>query len=1287
MDNKRTRFVGLFLGMALSMCLLCGFFIAKSFADSGSASAISQDSKSELLDTQWTVTAEKTGTTAGTSVTLDRSTALTGQDVVLTWKGATSGNDFIVPVSVSVNGKTTWTMDALNKIEDIQTLNTEYKRRMKQIYTITEYDTLKPYITKGNRITIPNITMNTTIQVNFSKVQPVYRLYNMVSSEHLFTTNKTEYDNWVAKCKKDQDFWIGEGIDWLAPTTSDTKVVHRLYNAGLGALGRSSHYYVADTAEINNLIKNWGWKDEGSSYQFRSGGSTPIYTCYNEALNSAHHYTSSKTEWEGLKNHGWDLEKTKNGSTGVFQCMMGTNWSFSSNYYTVEHKIKNSSGSYVTEETQVVAGVAGKTTAATAKTYTGYSASTFNQKTIAKDNSTIVTIYYNPVTYAAKFDLNGHGIDSQLELEQKVEYGSKIVKPALEPVDATFNFDGWYTDADGKNAYNFDTPMPSNDVTLYAKWTIKNTDTTNDNGEAKPGDPSVNKAIVVTVSYDSDSTANFNEVFLPSSEVVVANDGSVNVKLPSVGDDKDIKVKLAYSDGTLVTDRQVTLEKSSGESRGTKKTDNDGIAFFPNNNGITDGDGKEEVFDPKTKEFLDIEVLYDDDDDPSTSDKPLQDATIEVDDEGKVTVKVPDDSPANGKDMTVKVEVDGNPKSDVPVIITDDKGTRGPKDTDNEGIADFPGYSDKTGNEEGKSAVITDPTTGKEYTVTVACPDDETLLDGAIVSIDKDENGKPIITAELPKASTDKVIVKVTTEDEGVADIPVVVKDKISEAGRGPKATDEDGRVEFDGVSGKTDGDGKAEINDEKSGQRLKVVVTYSPEDDGQFIALEGAVVTTAQEHNLGDVFVTIPEDLGAKGHDVKVFVSADDKPLSGKNVMAIDKGEYEVWRSTDLKTTATDGTVLFATHAVKFVTNVDSANIAIHGAESQTVRVNDGRVVSNPYQGKTYSNGDLVINAWYTDTALTSEWDFNTPVSEDKTLYAEWGVSDTCAYWIAPASKITTDFDGNFNKDNSAYKNEVSKVKKSPTEIQEDIAKIKTEISNGTYLNGNSVYTEYKNYMTNDNYHLYTNISQNGGNATNDYVEFRVINVGQHDSDGSTLTFQATHALPNAYQFNAASNLSNTDTLGWGGSDLRASMNKSGEIFNLFNSGLANDIQKNTSFLKKYTLVNSDTVSTSKDVFWIAAASEYHKTSSARLNKEGSVYQYWADKDLDNNSLNNDAFVLARARDGQSVNGTNKNYAWLRSLSEQGEANTCYVMKLFKMTTQDEFANSELGVVPCFAF
>ncbi len=182
---------------------------------------------------------------------------------------------------------------------------------------------------------------------------PVYRLYNYLSSEHLYTTSKSEYDSLVDLTNRGSSNWIKEGVAWNAPaapadTTAEgaAKPVYRLYNSGLGKQGRTSHYYTADTDEIKTLTtRKYGWKNEG--VVFYSGGGVSIYTAYSEKLKSAHIYTSSKSEYEGL-DKGWNKETKKNSKNeipGVFQAVSAgkqeVNWSVCNNMYgTGTYKIE-----------------------------------------------------------------------------------------------------------------------------------------------------------------------------------------------------------------------------------------------------------------------------------------------------------------------------------------------------------------------------------------------------------------------------------------------------------------------------------------------------------------------------------------------------------------------------------------------------------------------------------------------------------------------------------------------------------------------------------------------------------------------------------------------------------------------------------------------------------------------------------------------------------------------------------------------------------------------------------
>ncbi len=115
-------------------------------------------------------------------------------------------------------------------------------------------------------------------------------------------------------------------------------------------------------------------------------------------------------------------------------------------------------------------------------------------------------------------------------------------------------------------------------------------------------------------------------------------------------------------------------------------------------------------------------------------------------------------------------------------------------------------------------------------------------------------------------------------------------------------------------------------------------------------------------------------------------------------------------------------------------------------------------------------------------------------------TATAAWKIKEpleVSGYWLAPAGV----------DDPSKY------GIKTKEQIAADVKAIKA---------GNAAVTaEYTTYMQDDDVHLYTKWNAATGEAEsavttgkNAYVEFRIIQVGAHDGDGSGLTFMAVHAL-----------------------------------------------------------------------------------------------------------------------------------------------------------------------------
>ncbi len=400
-----------------------------------------------------------------TSTSLDRDYYSAGDEAVITWTGASDGNNIIIPTTIDY-GQGIINVADLVRSDLVQSKNSEYVRRMGEAATLCDFNTLKSYIEKSHSVNLGTLHYSADIKVTYQTVTPVYRLYNMITSEHLFTANRDEYDMYVLQGKYDSEYWIGEGISWLAPASGQT--VYRLYNATLGSQGRSSHYYTTNATEIEQL-KNAGWVIDNGGQDFKSGGSTAIWTSYNEALGSAHHYTTSVDEWRGLSLNGWDIEETKNGAYGVFSAVLGLSWTFDSNYYFVEHKINGE-----VEDTQIVSAGSEVTTNAQALSYPGYQQKSLTNTDINFDNTSIASVDYETGGFTLTFDKNGEGVASI----KHISYGSTVNTPST-PNSNGKDFVRWTYDPEGQYAFDFTrTRILAGKLTLYAQWDKVDVDTT-----------------------------------------------------------------------------------------------------------------------------------------------------------------------------------------------------------------------------------------------------------------------------------------------------------------------------------------------------------------------------------------------------------------------------------------------------------------------------------------------------------------------------------------------------------------------------------------------------------------------------------------------------------------------------------------------------------------------------------------------------------------------------------------------------------------------------------------
>ena len=188
--------------------------------------------------------------------------------------------------------------------------------------------------------------------------------------------------------------------------------------------------------------------------------------------------------------------------------------------YTVKHLQQNiADNNYTLKESETKTGTVGQPTAASAKSYDGFTAQTITQVTVAA-SGTEVEIKYDRKTYTVTFDSNG-GSDVS---SQSLRYGATATKPADPTKTATtttkYTFADWYSDSGLTTSFSFDTAIKE-DITLYAKWTE-----TAVTPQKTAGSISYTTA---TVSKTTDSTAFTNELTKTGDGTVTYSSSDENV--------------------------------------------------------------------------------------------------------------------------------------------------------------------------------------------------------------------------------------------------------------------------------------------------------------------------------------------------------------------------------------------------------------------------------------------------------------------------------------------------------------------------------------------------------------------------------------------------------------------------------------------------------------------------------------------------------------------------------------------------------------------------------------
>ena len=130
--------------------------------------------------------------------------------------------------------------------------------------------------------------------------------------------------------------------------------------------------------------------------------------------------------------------------------------------YVVKHYTENLDGTFaeVEADRENKTGTTGENTAASAKTYVGFTAGEVTQTAIAADGSTVIEIRYARNEYTVTFKANG-----EVTSTQTVKFGGRVTAPA-DPEAKGFTFGGWTINGEVVDFGSY--TVPAGDVTIEA---------------------------------------------------------------------------------------------------------------------------------------------------------------------------------------------------------------------------------------------------------------------------------------------------------------------------------------------------------------------------------------------------------------------------------------------------------------------------------------------------------------------------------------------------------------------------------------------------------------------------------------------------------------------------------------------------------------------------------------------------------------------------------------------------------------------------------------------------
>ena len=267
-----------------------------------------------------------------------------------------------------------------------------------------------PAVTFG---TVGEITETKTITVT-AKIEKVYYIFFKDDTGRVVATKE---------CTDGQT--VSDFSDVTFPVGPDESITGWYFD-------EAAQTEKADSVTINGKnVTLYAKVEKGYWITFdANGGSYTAPVFYANGTAAAEPVT--KPTLPGYSFDGWYLDKDCTNPADFSKITTSTTvyagWKAADTTYTVIHWQENADDngySYVTSD-EKQPGASGTQTAATAKSYPGFTAQAITQETIAGDGSTIVNVYYKRNIYSVKFYSSGYGSSEYEELRITAKYGANI---------------------------------------------------------------------------------------------------------------------------------------------------------------------------------------------------------------------------------------------------------------------------------------------------------------------------------------------------------------------------------------------------------------------------------------------------------------------------------------------------------------------------------------------------------------------------------------------------------------------------------------------------------------------------------------------------------------------------------------------------------------------------------------------------------------------------------------------------------------------------------------------